>query len=148
MRGVHSVPSTMLLALSLSLDPSIVFERRNNFIPQRNTNKHGLPIDSLHSRCGCHLRLLKTQMHLFCPFSSISLASASRHDANHPGELVLSTSAPRFVKAARTGGCKGWRLTLRGCCASLSLQPQPKPLLIGSVFPRLHLSHKGAPMSR
>lgn len=148
---MHGVPSTMLLTSSLSLDPSIVFERRNNFTPQRHTNKQDLsvelppPIDSLHSRCGCRFRLLKTQTHLFCPFSSISLASASRRDANHPGERVHSTSAPRFVKA---DGCEGRRLTLRSCCASLSLQPQLKPLLIGSVFPRLHLSHKGAPMSR
>lgn len=110
---MHGVPSTMLFTLFLSLDPSIVFECCYNFTPQRNTNKQGLsvelhsPIDSLHSRCGCHFHLLMTQTHRFCPFSSISLSSASRHVSNHPGELVLSTSAPRFVKAAQTDGCKG-----------------------------------------
>lgn len=150
-RGVHSVPSTVLMISSLSLEPSITFERRTSFTPGRNTNKQGLsvelhsPIDSLHSRCGCRFHLLQTQTHLLCPFSSVSLAFASRRGATHPGGLVLlppgARVAPRFIKVARTDGCMEWRLTLRSCCASLSLLPQMKPLLIGYLFPHLHLSH-------
>lgn len=147
-RGVHGVLSTMLFTLFLSLDPSIVFERRNTPTNKASPWNCILPLTPFTPAVGV---IFISSWHKHIASVHFQASPWLLHLATFqttPASLCCPHHRHGLLKWSRRTVVRGRRLTLRSCCASLSLQLQLKPLLIGSALPPLLLSHKGAPMSR